>query len=159
MSGRILLLSIRPEYADKIFRGIKKVELRRTRPRLCGGDLVIVYASSPRKALIGVFEVQRVIQKPLEDLWEEVQEKAGISYQDFCSYYEGVSIGCGIFLSKACYFHEPVNLERLRQEWDNFRPPQSYRYLTPNEVNIVETIADFDVSKFSQFYQITLNVS
>lgn len=159
MSGRILLLSIRPQYADKIFRGIKEVELRRTRPRLCGGDLVIVYASSPRKALIGAFEVQRVIQKPLEDLWKEVQEKAGISYQDFCSYYEGLSVGCGIFLNKACYFHEPVSLERLRQEWDDFRPPQSYRYLKPNEIGLVEAIANFNVGQFSPFHQITLNVS
>ncbi len=158
MLGRILLLSVRPEYADKIFEGIKEVELRRTRPRLCEGDLVIVYASSPKKALIGAFEVKKVIQKPLEDLWSEVQEKAGISYEDFCFYYKGLSVGCGIFLSKPSYFHEPVNLERLRQEWDNFRPPQSYRYLKPNEIGLIENIADFDIGKFSSFYQTTLDV-
>lgn len=159
MSGRILLLSIRPKYADKIFEGIKDVELRRTRPRLCGGDLVIVYASSPKKALIGAFEVERVIQKPLEDLWNEVQEKAGVSYKEFCFYYKGLSVGCGIFLDKTYYFREPIELDRLRREWDNFRPPQSYRYLKPNEISLVENIANFDIGKFSRFYQTALNVT
>jgi predicted transcriptional regulator len=86
MSDSTLLLSVRPEYAEKIFEGIKTVELRRTRPRLCEGDVVIVYASSPTKALIGAFEVEKVIQKPLKDLWHEVQKKAGISYDDSYSY-------------------------------------------------------------------------
>lgn len=159
MSGRILLLSIRPKYANKIFEGIKDVELRRTRPRLCEGDLVIVYASSPKKALIGAFEVKKVIQKPLEDLWSEVQEKAGVSYEDFCFYYKGLSVGCGIFLNRTYYFHEPIELDRLRKEWDNFRPPQSYRYLKPNEVNLVENITNFDIGKLSRFHQTTLNVT
>ncbi|XGV94915.1 MAG: ASCH domain-containing protein [Leptolyngbya sp. BL-A-14] len=159
MSGRILLLSIRPKYADKIFGGIKEVELRRTRPRLCEGDLVIVYASSPKKALIGTFEVERIIQKPLNELWREVQGKASISYEDFCCYYEGLSVGCGIFLDNTHYFNKPIELERLRREWDNFRPPQSYRYLKPSEINLVENIANFDMSKFSRFYQTTLAVT
>lgn len=91
-------------------------------------------------------------------MWNEVQEKAGISHNDFYSYYKGLSVGCGIFLNKTYYFHEPVNLDRLRQEWDNFRPPQSYRYLKPNEINLVENMANFDIGKFSRFYQTTLNV-
>jgi predicted transcriptional regulator len=159
MSDSTLLLSVRPEYAEKIFEGIKTVELRRTRPRLCEGDVVIVYASSPTKALIGAFEVEKVIQKPLKDLWHEVQKKAGISYDDFCCYYEGVSVGCGIFLDKPCSFNEPIKLDRLRQESNNFRPPQSYRYLKPNELDLVEKIAKFDMSKFSRFYQTTLAIT
>src|SRR5438552_3893096 len=38
-----LLLSIRPKHAEKIFDGIKTVELRRIRPRLQRGDLVLVF--------------------------------------------------------------------------------------------------------------------
>lgn len=159
MSDSTLLLSVRPKYAEKIFKGIKTVELRRTRPRLCEGDVVIVYASSPTKALIGAFEVEKVIQKPLDYLWDEVKDKAGISYEDFCCYYKGVSVGCGIFLNKTCHFNEPIKLDRLRQESYNFSPPQSYRYLKPNELDLVEKIANFDMSKFSRFYQTTLVIT
>ncbi|NJL10369.1 MAG: EVE domain-containing protein [Calothrix sp. SM1_7_51] len=158
MSGMVLLISIRPKYADQIFAGVKEVELRRTRPRLQEGDLVIVYASSPKKALIGAFEVERIVQKPLKDLWVEVSEKAAISHSEFCSYYEGLSVGCGIFLDKTHNFHQPVELERLRKEWTNFRPPQSYRYLKPQEIDIVESITNFDISKFYSSYQTSLNI-
>ncbi len=41
MPSNILLLSIRPKYAKKIFEGNKKVELRRVRTRLDKGDLVV----------------------------------------------------------------------------------------------------------------------
>ena len=61
MIGNALLLSIHPEYAEKIFDGTKRVELRRVRPRLQNGDLVIVYVSSPVKAVCGAFRVDNVV--------------------------------------------------------------------------------------------------
>ncbi|WP_045056246.1 ASCH domain-containing protein [Aliterella atlantica] len=158
MANTIILLSIKPEYANKIFDGMKVVELRRIRPKLEEGDLVIVYASSPKKALIGAFEVEKVVQKPLLELWKEVKEIAGISYKEFRSYYKGLSVGCGIYLNKTHHFSQPIELERLRQEWNNFQPPQSYRYLKPSEVNFVESITQFNIGEFATFYQMTLNV-
>ncbi|MGC1219232.1 MAG: ASCH domain-containing protein [Phormidesmis sp.] len=158
MTVKILLLSIRPKYASKIFEGIKDVELRRTRPRLIRGDLVIVYASSPTKALVGVFEVREVIQKPLMELWNDVKGRACVSYNEFRTYYKGLSIGCGIILTKTHYFEKPVELDCLRKEWDNFRPPQSYRYLKPNEIELVQDIAEFDIGEISNSYQIPLNI-
>lgn len=154
-----LLLSIQPKYVDKIFSGSKGVELRRTRPKVRQGDSVIVYASAPKKALIGVFEVRKVVQKPLEELWEEVEEIAGISYDEFRSYYKGLAVGCGIFLDKTQYFAQPVELETLRQEWDNFRPPQSFRYLKPNEITCLEHMTKFNIGEFTKFYQMSLNVT
>jgi hypothetical protein len=34
-------------------------------------------------------------------------------------------------------FPKPVELPRLREEWDDFHPPQSYRYLTDPQINFV----------------------
>lgn len=69
----ILLLCIRPEYANKIFDSNKTVELRRVRPRLLNeGDLVLIYVSSPIKAVFGSFKVDSIIEKPIAELWEEV---------------------------------------------------------------------------------------
>src|SRR5690349_13513634 len=98
MPRHILLLSIRPKYAEKIFDETKKVELRRVRPRLLKeGDLVLVYVSSPQKAVLGSFNVERIIEKPITELWEQVEKKAGISPEEFYSYYQGASVGIGIF--------------------------------------------------------------
>ena len=116
MQRNVLLLSIRPEY-----------ELRRVRPRLEKDDLVIVYASSPTKALLGLFEVERVIEKLVINLWHDVEKQAGINLKEFFNYYEGKSVGFGICLKNI-------------QEWSDFRPPQGYRYLTASEFDRVQAL-------------------
>ena len=54
MCKNFLLISIKPEYAQKILDGEKTVELRKTRTRLKPGDIVLVYVSSPQQ-VIAVF--------------------------------------------------------------------------------------------------------
>ena len=139
MPANILLLSIKPEYAAKIFSGEKTVELRRVRTRLTQDDIVLVYVSSPSKALVGLFEVEKIIQEKIElqqdikNYWNLVYEKAGISSQDFEKYYQGASFFVGIFLRNPKKFDVSVNLENLRQQIPEFTPPQSYRYLKQQE--------------------------
>jgi len=146
MSKNILLLSIKPVYAEKIFSGKKKVELRRVRSRLNMGDLVFVYVSSPRKALVGSFEVDRISQieikipTDLNYFWEMVQVQAGITYEEFESYYKGASLGVGFFFTKIKIFASPIDLEQLREKIPEFRPPQSYRYLKESELNILKSL-------------------
>ena len=170
MPRNILLLSIRPEYANKIFEGKKKVELRRVRSRLKAGDLVIVYVSSPEKALVGSFEVERVITvenlpKELNNLWQQVKEQAGIKRKQFDIYYEGASVGIGIFFKNIRIFPQRLELESLRKQLPNIRPPQSYRYLTPTEVNSVESIVqckiadNYEISRKEEFEQLVLPMS
>lgn len=147
MTSHILLLSIKPEYANKIFAGKKKVELRRVRTRLESGDLVLIYVSSPKKALVASFEVDRIITvenlpKELNNLWKQVKEEAGVNRKQFDNYYEGASVGVGIFLKNLQPFPKPLELESLRKELPNIKPPQSYRYLTPLEVKGVEKIVE-----------------
>ncbi|MEQ9549683.1 MAG: ASCH domain-containing protein [Coleofasciculus sp. G3-WIS-01] len=160
LSPNILVLSIRSEYAKKIFDGKKEVELRRTRPRyLREGDLVLVYVPFPEKALVGVFEVEKIVEEHPNKLWNIVKEKAGLSRKDFKNYYRDASVGFGIFLKNTCYFGQPVKLERLRAEWSDFRPPQCYRYVKPTEIDLVESLTHHNlvsVSDKPKSYQLTL---
>jgi len=135
MPEHALLLSIRPKYAAMIFDGTKTVELRRVRPRVTAGDLVLVYASSPVKALLGAFEVARVVTAPPSLLWKQVESKAGISRDQFNQYFNGVEESYGIFLKRKWALNEPVELDELRERQSNFRPPQSYHYLTPTQIS------------------------
>lgn len=130
MRKSALLLSIRPRHAEKILDGTKTVELRRVLPRIRKGDLVLIYASSPVKALIGTFKVDKVVTDRPRQLWDIVQDKAGITRKEFNAYYAGASEGYGIFFSDVLSLHKPLNLETLRQEWPSFHPPQGYCYLT-----------------------------
>ena len=141
--SNILLLSIRPEYANKIFARTKTVELRRVRPRLLNeGDRVVVYVSSPQQAVVGSFKVDNIVEKPVTELWEEVEKLAGISHEDFYDYYYGVRLGVGIFLKDIHRFSQPVELHRLRNKLPNLKPPQSFRYLTVNQFNIVTSLGE-----------------
>lgn len=148
MHNVILLLSIKPEYAKKIFKDqTKKVELRRVRTRLTEGDIVLVYVSSPEKVLVGSFEVEEVIQSkasPLElrNFWNEYQDRVGISKQEFYSYYKGASVIVGIFIKDIKLFGNPVELERLQEELSYLRPPQSYRYLKNNEYELIKALGE-----------------
>lgn len=139
----ILLLSIRPEYANKIFDSNKTVELRRVRPRLLNeGDLVLIYVSSPIKAVFGSFKVDYIIEKPPRELWEEVKDKAGISKVNFYDYYQGTSKGIGIFFKDIHRFREPVKLQSLRKKLPELKPPQSYRYMTDKQLKIVKSLGE-----------------
>ncbi len=51
MSSNAIVLSIRPQYAEKIFEGTKRVELRRIRPKqIKNGNLALIYVSSPSQS-------------------------------------------------------------------------------------------------------------
>ncbi|MDE2039589.1 MAG: ASCH domain-containing protein [Elusimicrobia bacterium] len=135
---RALLLSIQPQHAEKIFKGTKRVELRRVRPRLVEGDLVLVYVSTPIKALRGAFEVKNVVEAPPRQLWHSVASDAGLTREEFFEYFSGASKGFGIRLRKVWSLAEPLQLSSLRRNWKRFRPPQSYQYLSGDEVRLIE---------------------
>ncbi len=149
----ILLLSIRPKYAEKIFEHTKTVELRRVRPKhLKKGDLVLIYVSSPVKALVGAFKVDSVLEKPLKDLWQIVQKEASITRQEFDAYYHGVSVGVGIFFKNqnVMQLNEPIKLEILKEQ--HFHPPQGFRYVTLSELNSLPCPSYNEFSKLANLH-------
>ncbi|MCK5523741.1 MAG: ASCH domain-containing protein [Thiomargarita sp.] len=134
MSSNILL-SVRPKYANKIFEHAKTVELRRVRPkRLEPGDWVLIYVSSPVQALVGAFKVDKIVKKPLKDLWQMVQKKAGATRQEFDAYYDGVSVGVGIFfkVQDVQKLDKPITLDILKKQ--SFHPPQGFRYCRASDI-------------------------
>ncbi len=129
MVGRMLLISIKPRYAELIFAGKKTIELRRICPKVNNGDLVLVYISSPVKAIYGGFKVDSVINEPPEKLWEKVGICSGINKDEFDAYFKNADIGYGITFNEVWSLPHPIKLESIKLEWPEFRPPQSYWYL------------------------------
>ena len=145
MCKNFLLISIKPEYAQKILDGEKTVELRKTRTRLKPGDIVLVYVSSPQQVIAGFFEVESVeifenLPKQKNNFWDKIKNKAHIKEKDFNDYYKRASIGVAIFITKVHKFDNTAKLIKLKQKIKNFTPPQSYRYLKPKEIEILESI-------------------
>jgi len=135
MPARLLLLSIHPEHADKIFAGEKTVEFRRRPPRVVEGEWVLVYVSSPRKALVGAFQVQGLLEDAPGRLWQRTESRAEISRERFDTYYAGASVAYGILIAKAITFAPALPLSKIRERLPGFHPPQSYRYMTDDEID------------------------
>jgi predicted transcriptional regulator len=124
-----MLISVRPVYAQKLLSGAKTVELRRTRPRIRAGGIVLIYASAPEMKLVGAFEVDDVIERAPSCLWRCVGKLTGITRKEFFSYFHGVQSGYGIRVRKVWKLDEPRSLSDLRRAMPSFLPPQIYRYL------------------------------
>ncbi len=129
MTNCTILMSIRPQYADKIFNRTKTVELRRIKPKsLQEDDLVLVYVSAPVKSLVGAFKVESVIEASIATLWKNVRDHAGVSKSEFSNYYEGSKTGVAIFIKDVKLLSKPIQLAELQKRAEGFYPPQSFRY-------------------------------
>lgn len=137
----MLLLSIRPRFADAILAGTKTVELRRQVPRLAPRDEVLVYSTVPTGAVVGSFTVEEVVQFPLRELWRRFGPNAGVSRVEFNDYFSGLETGVGIHIRSVQRFESPVSLLALRKLWPGFHPPQSFRYFDPSEVESLLQLA------------------
>lgn len=129
MTPNSILMSVRPQYAEKILRGEKTVELRRVRPRVAPGDVIVMYVSSPESEVRALLQVEEVLEAEPAALWKEVAPAAGISRGEYEVYFEGSTTGIGIALRLVEDLQEPVTLDELRAMSPGFRPPQSYRYV------------------------------
>jgi predicted transcriptional regulator len=136
MKNKAIMISIRPKFAEKIFNGTKCVELRRIKPNIGEGDIVVVYVTSPIKEVWGTFEVKSVITKPKSQLWEFVQDSAGITKIEFDNYFQGLSNGYGIIMKSVSANKNYLSLDDIRKNWEGFTPPQSYRYLSTHQLGL-----------------------
>jgi len=130
----ILVLSIRDRHANSILDGKKTVELRRIRPNIGQGDIVLIYIPRPIMAVVGGFAVKNVVSAKPEALWRQVGRRSGLTKRQFSQYYSGTSVGFGIQIAKVWRLGASLSLPKLRQWWPDFIPPQGFRYLRSSEI-------------------------
>lgn len=137
---KMLLMSIKPENMRRILCGDKKIELRRTKPRVSEGDLIVFYASAPKRAICGAATVRNVIEGKPFQLWENHSAIVGITRQAYDEYFSGCNKAFGIVLDTVWSYTNPIGIEEIRNVLVNFRPPRSFRYLSLDEFRKVETL-------------------
>lgn len=137
----MLFLSIRPQYADAIAQGKKTVELRRQRPRCQTGDWIAIYSASPKMQLEGVAKVGGVIDSSPIMIWQRFRADCGVSKAVFDKYFSGAKKAVAIQFSAYKPLKKPIPLSNLRDRWTGFSPPQSFRYLTDEELALVPEIS------------------
>ncbi len=120
-----VLLSIKPEFALRIFDGSKRYEYRRTIFKRSEVKTVVVYASEPIKQVIGEFEIEDILHDELQVLWVKTKNHAGISENCFLKYFTNKSKGYAIKVKTSRMYDEPLLLNSLMVS----SPPQSFVYL------------------------------
>ena len=126
---RMMILSLRPRFADAILSGVKTVELRRTEPKIRVPTLALIYASTPVRALLGTCVVTSVESGRLAALWRVHSAGSGLDHGEFLNYFKGVEAGTALSLASPRRFSRPISLVELRSRPTGFRPPQSFSYV------------------------------
>lgn len=121
-----VLLSIKPEFAEKIFSGEKKFEFRRAIFKDKSVKTILVYASAPVQKVIGEFEIEEIVCQDIETLWKTTQSHAGITYEYFATYFEGKDQGFAIKIKNLRRFKIAQCIKKDYQ----LVPPQSFVYVT-----------------------------
>ncbi len=120
-----VLLSIKPEFALKIFDGSKKYEYRRIIFKRDNIARIIVYASAPISEVIGEFEVEEILHNEPRKLWTKTKDYAGISKEKFFDYFFNTTKAYAIKIKNSKTYDAPLSLDKLGISY----PPQSFRYL------------------------------
>lgn len=119
------LLSIKPEFVEKIFSGEKQVEFRKS----CFKEdvqTVVVYATMPVGKIVGEFEIETILSDSPQKLWEQTKTVAGISLAFFNEYFSGRDVAYAIKIKQVRRYKKALN---PYLEEPDFTPPQSFRYL------------------------------
>ena len=129
----IILMSIKPEYVDKIFSGSKKYEYRK---RMCKEkiDTIIVYSSSPIQKVVGELKIKQVLYDKKTIIWNTTYKQGGITKIKYDKYYENCDYAVAYEIEKAILYNKQKDLK----DYNVKMAPQSYVYITnkgvdPNE--------------------------
>jgi len=133
-NSRILLISVKPKFAEKIMSGEKTVELRKSAPlNIKKGNVILLYVTSPVKELWGYCQIDNIIKDNPTDLWKKVKKTAGISEKEFFEYFKNYENGYGLVIKNIRNI-EPIELENLKLSINGFYPPQTYCYINRKDL-------------------------
>ena len=133
-SAKTVLISIHPKYVDLISAGKKKIEFRK-RNFSCPIKRFVVYSTAPVSKIVGFFDVDAIECDSPQKLWENYSSVGGINQKDFFNYYSHTSNAIGIRIKKYTPLSKAFNISLL-----NTTPPQSYKYLSDKEFDLVKSL-------------------
>jgi predicted transcriptional regulator len=104
------MLSIKPEYVERILSGEKTYEFRRRIFRRDDIDTIVIYSTSPQCAVIGEARIDRILVSSPERLWDETHASGGISRERFMDYFHDAKVAYAIKIKHVDPFKKPKPL-------------------------------------------------
>lgn len=129
-----IILSVKAEIAEKIMSGKKRVEIRTRFNKNLIGAKVAIYASSPKKSIVGQVKIIDVIEGNPKIIWDKYENYLGVSKKIFDKYVGNRSKVYAILLDDVQPFLGEVPLTQLEYLTNKqISPPQSYSTVAGNE--------------------------
>lgn len=121
-----ILLSIKPEYAEKILDGSKHYEFRKSVFKDQRVKSVVIYATMPVGKVVGEFDIDEVMHESPSSLWKKTKAHSGITKGFFEEYFLGREKAYAIKVKNPSRYKRPRELSRFLP---NGIAPQSFCYL------------------------------
>lgn len=121
-----VLLSVKPEFAEKILNGEKKYEFRKAMFKNSDVKTVVIYATMPLGKVVGEFDFEIVLSDKPSVIWAETSAFSGITKKFFNEYFDGRDNAYAIKISKVRRYKNPKNLKEFVPSG---LAPQSFCYL------------------------------
>lgn len=120
-----ILLSINPQYVERIMCGKKKFEFRKN---VCkrNVDKIVIYSTSPVMKVVGEAEVEEVLVDEPQKIWNVTEEYSGVEREFFDEYYEGREQAVAYKLKSVVEYDKP----KMLNEYGIKSAPQSFCYLS-----------------------------
>ena len=124
-----VLMSIKDRYVQKILSGEKTAEIRRSFSPRKKVSRVYVYIPSPKKKIVGYFEIKEIRRMPIGELWQASGKESSLSQEEFFGYLSGKDNGTAIHFENFIVLKKTTSFRELKTQFSNFHPPQSFIYV------------------------------
>lgn len=119
-----IIISIKPQFVEKIISEEKKYEFRKIIPKK-DVEKVFMYSTVPDKKIVGYFTYDDIIEDTPTNLWNRCSRYAGIKRKDFFDYFKDKTRAYAIKINDLNIFDNPIDVNNL----ENFIAPQSFQYI------------------------------
>ena len=119
-----IIVSINPEYVEKILSEEKKFEYR-TRVAKQQVDTLIIYATKPIMKVVAEVEILGIIATTPEELWNQTKNQPGITKSFFDEYFKDKQVAYAYKLGEVKVYERPKSL----LDFGLRMAPQSFAYV------------------------------
>lgn len=121
-----MILSLKPQYAERVLNKTKRMELRRKFSKKWTGSNVLIYSSSPTRAIVAKVRIKAVIKDNPVSMWLKWSQDIDCDMEEYEHYTKDTTEIYGIILDEVEGI-DPIPLTQLNHLLSTeLVPPQSY---------------------------------
>jgi predicted transcriptional regulator len=131
-----LLISIHPEYIQKIRQGSKRYEYRK-REVAKKIRYMVFYETAPVMQIVGYCRIAEILNGTASDIWNITGTEGGIKKESFMKYFSNGNTAFAYKLESPVFFENGLAPNLFIPD---FTAPQSFRYLNEYVIDKIKGI-------------------